>query len=34
MRERCPDCRLRTARGEEGYVVGAYMFNIMAAELI
>jgi uncharacterized protein (DUF983 family) len=33
-RERCPVCRLRLARGEEGYEVGAYMFNIVAAELI
>lgn len=30
----CPRCGLRTERGEQGYVVGAYMFNIMAAELI
>ncbi len=34
MRPRCPGCGLRTERGEEGYVVGAYMFNIMAAELL
>ncbi|MBK7715028.1 MAG: DUF983 domain-containing protein [Gemmatimonadetes bacterium] len=34
MVERCPRCGLRTERGEQGYVVGAYMFNIMAAELI
>jgi uncharacterized protein (DUF983 family) len=34
MRERCPVCRLRLARGEEGYQVGAYMFNMIAAELI
>jgi uncharacterized protein (DUF983 family) len=34
MRERCPRCGLRLERGEQGYVVGAYMFNIMAAELI
>ena len=34
MRERCPVCGLRTSRGEEGYEVGAYMFNIMAAELL
>jgi ABC-type dipeptide/oligopeptide/nickel transport system permease component len=25
---------MRLARGEEGYEVGAYMFNIVAAELI
>lgn len=34
MRERCPVCRIRLARGEEGYQVGAYMFNMIAAELI
>lgn len=34
MRERCPRCGLRLERGEQGYVVGAYMFNIMAAELV
>ena len=34
MRDRCPVCRMRLARGEEGYEVGAYMFNIVAAELI
>jgi len=34
MRERCPVCRMRLARGEAGYEVGAYMFNIVAAELI
>ncbi len=34
MVDRCPRCGLRTERGEQGYVVGAYMFNIMAAELI
>jgi uncharacterized protein (DUF983 family) len=33
-RERCPVCHMRLARGEEGYEVGAYMFNIVAAELI
>ena len=33
IRPECPACGLRTDRGEEGYVVGAYMFNIMAAEL-
>ncbi len=27
-------CRMRLERGEEGYQVGAYMFNIVAAELI
>lgn len=34
MRPQCPACGLRTERGEQGYVVGAYMFNIMAAELL
>jgi uncharacterized protein (DUF983 family) len=34
MQERCPVCRMRLERGEEGYQVGAYMFNIVAAELI
>jgi hypothetical protein len=27
-------CGLRLERGEEGYQVGAYMFNIVAAELV
>jgi uncharacterized protein (DUF983 family) len=34
MRDRCPVCHIRLARGEEGYQVGAYMFNMIAAELI
>ena len=34
MRERCPVCGIRLARGEAGYQVGAYMFNMIAAELI
>jgi uncharacterized protein (DUF983 family) len=34
MRERCPVCGIRLERGEQGYQVGAYMFNIVAAELI
>jgi uncharacterized protein (DUF983 family) len=34
MRERCPACGLELERGEAGYQVGAYMFNIVAAELI
>jgi uncharacterized protein (DUF983 family) len=33
LRPACPACGLRTDRGEDGYVVGAYMFNIMASEL-
>jgi uncharacterized protein (DUF983 family) len=34
MKSHCPGCGLRTERGEQGYIVGAYMFNIMAAELV
>lgn len=34
MRDECPNCHIRTERGEEGYVVGAYMFNIIAAEMV
>ena len=34
LQPRCPKCGLRLERGEEGYQVGAYMFNIVAAELI
>lgn len=34
MRESCPVCGLRFERGEQGYIVGAYMFNIIAAELL
>jgi hypothetical protein len=34
MRARCPVCGLQTERGEEGYQVGSYMFNIIAAELL
>jgi uncharacterized protein (DUF983 family) len=33
-RGRCPVCRLPLERGEQGYQVGSYMFNIIAAELI
>ena len=34
MRECCPVCGIRLERGEEGYQVGAYMFNIVASELL
>jgi uncharacterized protein (DUF983 family) len=34
MRPACSRCGLATERGEQGYVVGAYMFNMMAAELL
>lgn len=30
----CPSCGLRFERGEEGYWVGSYMFNIVASELL
>ena len=33
MRTHCPVCGLELERGEEGYQVGSYMFNIVAAEL-
>ncbi len=29
----CPTCGLALERKEEGYIVGAYMFNIIVAEL-
>jgi uncharacterized protein (DUF983 family) len=34
MRPRCPECGLKVEPGEEGYQVGSYMFNIIAAELL
>jgi hypothetical protein len=34
MRPRCPACGLKVERGEEGYQVGSYMFNLVAAELV
>ena len=34
QKERCPSCQLIFNRGEQGYIVGAYMFNIVIAELI
>lgn len=34
MRSRCTVCGLKVERGEEGYQVGSYMFNIVAAELM
>jgi hypothetical protein len=34
MRDRCPSCQLHLERGEQGYQVGAYMFNIAVAELL
>lgn len=34
MRERCPGCDLHLERNESGYLVGSFMFNIAAAEII
>jgi uncharacterized protein (DUF983 family) len=34
QKDRCPQCHLVFNRGEQGYVVGAYMFNIIVAELV
>lgn len=34
MAPACPTCGLALERKEEGYVVGAYMFNIIVAELV
>lgn len=34
MRSICPACGLALERGEDGYQVGSYMFNIIAAELV
>ena len=34
VRPHCPVCGLRFERGEQGYQVGAYMFNLIAAELL
>jgi uncharacterized protein (DUF983 family) len=33
LRERCPACGLRFDRGEEGYHLGAVLFNLIAAEI-
>ena len=34
MKDRCPSCGIRLERGESDYFVGAYLFNLMAVELI
>jgi uncharacterized protein (DUF983 family) len=34
LRPHCPSCGLPLERGEHGYQVGSYMFNIIASELI
>jgi uncharacterized protein (DUF983 family) len=32
--DRCPACGLRFDRGEEGYHLGAVLFNLIAAEIV
>lgn len=32
--ERCPSCGIHLERGEQGYVVGTYLFNLVSSELI
>ncbi len=34
LKQHCPTCGLRLERGEGDYFVGAYLFNLMAVELI
>jgi len=34
LRERCPACRFRLDRGEEGYFLGSLLFNLIAAEAV
>lgn len=34
LRERCSACGLRFDRGEEGYHLGAVLFNLIAAEIV
>jgi Protein of unknown function (DUF983) len=34
MRPHCPACGLPLERGDQGYQVGSYMFNIIASELL
>jgi len=34
LKSHCPTCGLRTERGEGDYFVGAYLFNLIAVELI
>lgn len=34
LKDRCPSCGLRLERGEGDYFVGAYLFNLIAVELI
>lgn len=34
LEERCPTCGILLERGEKDYFVGAYLFNLIAVELI
>jgi uncharacterized protein (DUF983 family) len=34
MRRQCEVCGIAFERGEDGYQVGSYMFNIVASELV
>ena len=34
LKNQCPTCGLRIERGESDYFVGAYLFNLIAVELI
>ena len=34
LRPACPHCGLRLDRGEDDYFIGAYLFNLVAVELI
>jgi uncharacterized protein (DUF983 family) len=34
QKDQCPRCGIVFNRGEPGYIVGAYMFNIIVAELV
>lgn len=34
QKDTCPRCGIPFNRGEQGYIVGAYMFNIVVAELV
>src|SRR5687768_13108905 len=34
VRTRCPECNLRLDRGEPDYFIGAYLVNLIVAELI
>ena len=34
LKDRCPTCNMQLERGEKDYFVGAYLFNLIAVELI